>query len=50
MLRFRPDWELEEAMAASCFDEKEVGNLAFDQGQPTLGGASGGSYKAMVSS
>lgn len=46
----QPGRELEETMAASGFDARQVGGLAFGQGQPPSGGASGGSSKAMVSS
>ena len=49
-LGIQPGRELEETMAASGFDAKQVGSLAFGQGQPPSGGASGGSSKAMVSS
>lgn len=49
-LGIQPGRELEETMAASGFDAKQVGGLAFGQGQPPSGGASGGSSKAMVSS
>ena len=46
----QPGKELEEAMAASGFDAKQVGNLAFGQGQQPKGGVSGGNSQAMVSS
>ena len=49
-LGIQPGRELEETMAASGFDARQVGGLAFGQGQPPSGGASGGSSKAMVSS
>ena len=49
-LGIQPGRELEETMAASGFDAKQVGGLAFGQGQPPSGGAAGGSSKAMVSS
>ena len=49
-LGVQPGRELEETMAASGFDARQVGDLAFGQGQPPSGGASGGSSKAMVSS
>ena len=49
-LGIQPGRELEETMAASGFDARQVGGLAFGQGQPPSAGASGGSSKAMVSS
>ena len=49
-LGIQPGRELEETMAASGFDAKQVGALAFGQGQPPSGGTSGGNSKAMVSS
>lgn len=49
-LGVQPSRELEDAMAASGFDAKQVGDLAFGQGQLPSGGAPGGSSKAMVSS
>jgi len=49
-LGVQPGRELEETMAASGFDAKQVGGLAFGQGQSPSGGASGGSSRAMVSS
>ena len=49
-LGVQPGRELEETMAASGFDAKQVGGLAFGQGQSPSGGASGGSSRSMVSS
>jgi hypothetical protein len=49
-LGVQPGRELAETMAASGFDAKQVGGLAFGQGQSASGGASGGSSRAMVSS
>lgn len=49
-LGVQPSRELEEAMAASGFDAKQVGDLAFGQGQLLSGGASSGTSKAMVRS
>ncbi len=46
----QPGKELEEAMASSGFDAKQVGDLAFGQGQQSKGGVSGGNSQAMVSS
>ena len=47
-LGIQPGRELEETMAASGFDAKQVGSLAFGQRQPPSSGASAGSSKAMV--
>ena len=49
-LGIQPGRELEETMAASGFDAKQVGGLAFGQGQPPGAGAMAASSKAMVSS
>lgn len=49
-LGVQPGKELEEAMASSGFDAKQVGDLAFGQGQQSKGGVSGGNSQAMVSS
>ena len=49
-LGIQPGKELEEAMAASGFDARQVGDLAFGQGQQSQGGLSSGSSKALVSS
>ena len=49
-LGVQPSRELEEAMAASGFDAKQVGDLAFGKGQLLSGGASSGTSKAMVRS
>ena len=46
----QPGRELAETMAASGFDAKQVGDLAFGQGQPPGAGAMAASSKAMVSS
>ena len=48
-LGIKPGRELEEAMAAAGFDAKQVGNLAFGQGQQPRGGGSGGYSQAIVS-
>ena len=49
-LGIQPGKELEEAMAASGFDARQVGDLAFGHGQQSQGGLSSGSSKALVSS
>ena len=49
-LGIQPGKELEEAMAASGFDARQVGDLAFGHGQQSQGGLSNGSSKALVSS
>lgn len=49
-LGIQPGRELAETMAASGFDAKQVGDLAFGQGQPPGAGAMAASSKAMVSS
>jgi hypothetical protein len=49
-LGIQPGRELEKTMAASGFDAKQVGGLAFGQGQPPGAGALAASTKAMVSS
>jgi len=49
-LGIQPGRELAETMAASGFDAKQVGGLAFGQGQPPGAGAMAASLKAMVSS
>ena len=49
-LGIQPGRELERTMAASGFDAKQVGGLAFGQGQPPGAGALAASTKAMVSS
>ena len=49
-LGVQPSRELEDAMAASGFDAKQVGDLAFGKGQLPSGSAPGGISKAMVSS
>lgn len=49
-LGIQPGRELAETMAASGFDAKQVGDLAFGQGQPPGEGAMAASSKAMVSS
>lgn len=47
-LGVQPGRELEQAMAASGFDAKQVGDLAFGRSQPPGGGTSAGSSKAIV--
>lgn len=47
-LGIQPGQELEQAMAAAGFDAKQVGDLAFGQGQQSRGGVSGGNSQAMV--
>jgi hypothetical protein len=49
-LGIQPGRELEETMAASGFDAKQVGGLAFGQGQSPGAGAMAASSKVMVSS
>ena len=49
-LGIQPGRELAETMAASGFDAKQVGDLAFGQGQPPGAGAMAASSKAKVSS
>lgn len=49
-LGIQPGRELAETMAASGFDAKQVGDLAFGQDQPPGAGAMAASSKAMVSS
>jgi len=49
-LGIQPGRELAETMAAWGFDAKQVGDLAFGQGQPPGAGAMAASSKAMVSS
>ena len=49
-LGIQPGRELEEAMAAAGFDAKQVGNLAFGQGQQPNGGNSDGKLHSIVSS
>jgi len=49
-LGIQPGKELEEAMAAAGFDAKQVGDLAFGQGQQSRGGVASSNSKALVSS